>query len=138
MVWCSIGAILGDILSFHLATFFDKKIMNTNFFKKNINKFEKARSFFNRYGGLSVFIGRFIGMLRPVIPFVAGMVKMDIKKFYFYAISSGILWGILYPVAGYFLGRNWKIIQKYITEISIFLLIFIFLYFFYKKRKNEL
>jgi len=81
LIWfAAIGAIIGDVLSYYLGRhtkkFFkdDSKIFKSKYL-------EKGRSFFEKYGGRSVFLGRFIGPIRPIIPFVAGMFKMDRKRF---------------------------------------------------------
>jgi len=83
LIWfAAIGAILGDGLSFYLGT------KGTHFFRSE-NKFlkvahlERGESFFHKHGSKSIFLGRFVGPLRPIIPFIAGLSKMDKKKILF-------------------------------------------------------
>ncbi len=140
IISCSIGAILGDIFSYHLATISGEKIKKSDFFKKYKEYYNAGVLFFKKYGGFSVFIGRFIGVFRPIIPFLAGLHKMDLKKFYFYAIISGILWGICYPGVGFIFGETWKKVEAKMGEyviIGIILACAIYYCYIYIKKSVE-
>ncbi len=103
ILFAAVGAILGDGLSYFLGT------RGKNFFK-NENKFlklshlDKGEEFFKKHGPKSVFLGRFIGLIRPIIPFVAGLSKMNKWTFLLWNISSAFLWAIFYLLIGYFFG----------------------------------
>ncbi len=133
IIWSIFGAILSDIISFYLAKKYGKRIIKSKYYKRYQEYFEKGEIFFKKYGGISVFWGRFIGFLRPIVPFLAGLLKMDKLKFYFYAIVSGILWGICYPGLGYVFGESYKIIEKYIGRLNLVIIIFIVIIFLFKK-----
>jgi undecaprenyl-diphosphatase len=105
LIWIvAISAIFGDGLSFYLGA------KGTHFFR-NENKFlklahlEYGEKFFHKYGGKSILLGRFIGPLRSIVPFIAGLSKMDKKKFLYWNILSGFLWSIFYLFLGFFLGN---------------------------------
>lgn len=135
LVWfATIGAILGDWLSFYLGA------KGTNFFRSE-NKLLKAahlqlgERFFYQHGSKSVFLGRFIGPLRPIIPFVAGLSKMDKKKFLFWNIISAFLWSTSYLALGFFFGSSLAIIEAWTTlagYIFVILLLFFLLFFLIK------
>ncbi len=136
LIWSITGAILADIGSFYLAKKFGIKIINLKSFKKYEHYYDKGKIFFEKHGGISVFWGRFLGPLRPIVPFLAGMLEMNTLKFWFYAVISGILWGICYSYAGYFFGESWKFIEASLGKLSILFLILIFLiYIFIKLTK---
>jgi len=104
-VVASVGAILGDSFSYYmgrhgLITFHeDNKI-----FKPGL--FLRGKAYFKKHGDKSVFFGRFIGWVRPVIPFVAGVFHHDRKIFIFWNALSGILWAVSHIAIGYFFGHS--------------------------------
>ncbi len=132
LIWfAAIGAILGDGLSFYLGT------KGTHFFRSE-NKFlkaahlERGENFFHKHGSKSIFLGRFIGPLRPIIPFVAGLSKMDKKKFLFWNIASAFLWSASHLLLGFFFGGVLAVVETWTTRvgyiIGIFFLFFLSLY----------
>lgn len=131
ILFAAIGAILGDGLSFYLGA------KGTHFFRGE-NKFlksahlERGGSFFYKHGSKSIFLGRFIGPLRPIIPFVAGLSKMDKKKFMFWNIVSAFLWSAFHLLLGFFFGSALAVIETWTTRvgyiIGIFFLFFLLLY----------
>jgi membrane protein DedA with SNARE-associated domain len=119
----AVGAILADLASFYLASRYGDKVTAAKFYPKYQPYMEKGRRFFERHGGKSVFFGRFIGLIRPVIPFLAGLLKMNAVRFWVYAIASGVLWAIAYIGAGYLFGKSWKVVEAWTGKFSIFLLV---------------
>ena len=122
------GGLLGDLLSY----FFGRK--GTNWFKgeKKILKtfyIDKGQMFFNKYGDNGIIFGRFLGVIKSIIPFIAGVIKMDLKKFIFLNILSGIIWTIVHLGIGFFLGKSLDIffVSKKLKFIIIFLPFILFL-----------
>ena len=103
ILFAAVGAILGDGLSYFLGTKGKDFFKNENKFLK-LSHLEKGEEFFKKHGPKSVFLGRFIGFIRPIIPFVAGLSKMNKWTFLFWNVSSAFLWAILYLLIGYFFG----------------------------------
>ncbi len=126
-----IGAVVADILSFLLAKFIREKEIFFKIQKKYGVHIKKGEDFFERYGGISVFIGRFVGFLRPVIPFVGGLLNMNLYIFLFFSSISGILWGISYFGAGYLFAMG--IYHVKFIDIKIIILIFLILFLGYKQ-----
>ncbi|MCX6743645.1 MAG: DedA family protein, partial [Candidatus Parcubacteria bacterium] len=125
------GAILGDGLSFYIGKRAKKLFRPENRIFKS-NYLVRGEEFFKKHGSKSVFLGRFIGPIRPIIPFVAGMFEMKTKKFIFWNIISALLWAVFYLSLGYFFGQTWQVIAAYSSRASIFLIIIvIFLVFYY-------
>jgi undecaprenyl-diphosphatase len=117
-----LGAVLGDSVSYWLGS------KGTQFFKQE-NRFLKARhldmgqKFFERHGNKSIFLGRFIGIIRPMIPFAAGLSRMNYRAFVFWNILSGIIWGVSHIYIGYFFGSAFKLIESWSSRISVILLV---------------
>lgn len=129
-----VASFLADILSFLLGTGVSKSIDKLWPFNKYPNLLVQGRSFVRRFGILGVFVGKFIGPIRPLLPLTAGSLGMNFKYFLTVEIFSSFLWALLYTVPGYYAGKsildsqfnlNWLI--SAIT--GVFVLIIIVRYF---------
>src|SRR3989344_1174694 len=92
LIWfAAIGAILGDTISYYLGSR-GKYLFRpeSRFFK--LSHLERGKQFFKRHGGKRLFLRRFIGPLRPIVPFIAGLSRMRMRTFLIWNIASGILW----------------------------------------------
>ena len=76
MAWAVCGAIFADGISFWLGHRFKEHIRSFKLFARHPNMLIRGEEFFHRHGGKSVFLGRFVGPVRPVIPLIAGMPGM--------------------------------------------------------------
>ena len=120
----TLGAILGDTVSFFLGRK-GVKIFRQEAKIFKLHYLEKGERFFKKYGAKSVFWGRFIGWVRPVIPFVAGLFKMKQGPFFFWNTISGLLWAAGNLALGYFFGQAWLIAKAWSTRMEMFFLIII-------------
>ena len=136
------GSLGGDLLSYFLGARYGSAFINLRLMHKRKELMRKAQIFFLEHGGKSVFFGRFLGFLRPFIPFVAGTAQMRPGIFFFYALVSGILWGIAYPGLGYFFAASWKMVQvwtgRFSLLLSILLVVVIINGLFWKKAVPRL
>lgn len=143
MFFISIGLFFGDILSFYLG----KK--GTDYFKNenqilNYSHIEKGEAFFEKHGSKSILIAKFIGFVRPLAPFIAGLSKMKTRRFLFLNIVGIIIWTVVNVSIGYFFGQAFSLIKIWTSRAEFFIAILItFLGFFYflkwlifKKGKN--
>lgn len=104
----ALGAILGDIISYWLGAHFGIHLWQSKLLKKREGLLRLTEIFFLEHGGKSVFLGRFLGPIRGLVPFVAGASQMRPGTFAGYASISGILWGISYPGIGFLGGTSWE------------------------------
>lgn len=98
------GGILGDLLSFWIGYRYHNKIRNVwpiNRFPKLIIKGEQ---FFQKHGGKGIFLSRFIGVMRPLMPLIAGIMRVKPKKFLIIESISGTLWAPIYMIPGIIAG----------------------------------
>ncbi len=100
------GAIGGDTLSYFLGYHYQNSIRQIWPFYKFIPLLEKAERFFAKHGGKSVFLGRFLGPLRPTIPIISGMMRLKPHRFLTANISSALLWAPGYMVPGILVGAG--------------------------------
>jgi len=122
LIWfAAAGAILGDGIGYYLGT------KGVKFFKHEnkilrMGHIEQGEEFFRKHGSKSILLGRFVGVLRPVVPFVAGLSGMDKKIFLFWNIIGGILWSITYLLTGYFFGSALPAIEAWSAKGGIIIL----------------
>lgn len=101
-----VGAILGDFASFWLGSYYQQQIEQRWPFRKFPKLLDRGREFFKRHGGKSVFLGRFIHVVRPMVPLVAGMMNMSQWRFFVFNALSAIGWVGIYLVPGFLLGGS--------------------------------
>lgn len=123
-IWAVIGAILGYGVSFFLGKREAIEFRPENkLFKPSL--LSKGETYFKKYGARSVFLGRFIGWVRPIIPFIAGLFKLDPKVFLVWNVLSALLWAASHIALGYFFGQGWQLIMVWSTRVSVFVTIVI-------------
>jgi membrane-associated protein len=100
-----LAAVLGDTCNYEIGRFFGIKLFNkqnSRIFKKEY--LDKTHNFYEKYGGKTIIIARFIPIIRTFAPFVAGMGSMSYPKFISYNIIGGIGWVSLFSFGGFFFG----------------------------------
>lgn len=123
----ALGAVLGDTTGYSLGKFvgrgyFERHQRLLLLKEKHIRKVE---GYFRRHGGKTVFFGRFVGLLRAMAPFVAGMSKMPYRSFALYNVAGGVLWSVSFTLLGYFFGQSWQLIEKWSGRAGVFILFII-------------
>jgi len=100
------AAIIGNQSNYTIGRYFGPKVFqweNSRFFNKHA--FEQAHAFYEKYGGITIVLARFLPFLRTFAPFVAGVAQMTRRKFTFYDVTGGTLWVGSITVAGYLFGN---------------------------------
>ena len=99
------AAILGDQCNYLIGRYFGPKVFqweNSRFFNKAA--FDRTHAFYEKYGGITIIIARFMPFLRTFAPFVAGVAEMNRAKFTSYNVAGALIWVLGICTAGYFLG----------------------------------
>jgi membrane-associated protein len=119
------AAVIGDTVNYHIGKKVGTTISPNRLLGKLINqdKMKKAEDFFNKHGGKTIIIARFMPFIRTFAPFVAGASSMNYRYFIFYNIVGGALWVFICTLLGYFFGTI-PIVQD---NFSTVLLLIIFL-----------
>ncbi|MDR1919751.1 MAG: DedA family protein [Tannerellaceae bacterium] len=119
-----LAAVLGDAVNYTIGRFFGKKLFSnpqSKIFKQSY--LDKTHDFFEKYGGKTIILARFVPIIRTFAPFVAGMGRMGYRRFASFNVIGGMVWVSLFTYAGYFFGRL-KFVQDNL-EILLLLIIFI-------------
>ena len=120
----TVAAITGDTLNYWIGGFVGPKV----FHKENVrflNKkhLEHTHQFYDKYGGKTIIIARFIPIIRTFAPFVAGIGKMAYSRFVAYNILGGILWVVAFVISGYYFGNIPAVKQNFTVVIFAIIII---------------
>ena len=100
-----LAAFLGDTTNYWIGHFFGQKIIDNPKIPINQEHIDKTQKFYDLHGGKTIFLARFIPIIRTFAPFVAGIGKMNYLRFLSYNVVGGILWIGLFLLGGYFFGN---------------------------------
>lgn len=129
-----LGSICGAWLNYFIAKRLGRKAV-LRFLKKS--HLDWIENFFDRHGHISTFNGRLLPVVRQYISFPAGLAKMNKWKFTFYTGLGSAIWVFILALLGYFLGANQDMVDLYLREIIIFVLVFVVLISFWYWWKNK-
>jgi len=100
------AAVLGDSLNYAIGHYIGPKVFRFDdswFFKKAY--VERTHRFFERHGGKTIVLARFVPIIRTYAPFVAGIGAMDYRRFLLFNVAGAVLWVASLTYAGYFFGN---------------------------------
>ncbi|MCC6932921.1 MAG: DedA family protein [Deltaproteobacteria bacterium] len=120
-----IAAVIGDAVNYHIGAYlgeraFDPNHFTSRFFKKQY--LEKTQKFYDKYGGKTIIIARFVPIVRTFAPFLAGVGGMKYRNFFIYNVTGGFLWTSLFIYAGYFFGEI-PVVKRNFTLVIIAIII---------------
>lgn len=115
------GAVIGDGASYWLGHYYQDRIRKMYPFRSHPRLLENGEKFFHSHGGKSVFFGRFIGPVRPVIPVVAGMLGMKPMSFTLVNILSAMGWAFAYIFPGVLFGSSLAVAGAVSSRLAIIL-----------------
>ncbi len=119
------AAIIGDTVNYHIGKKVGTVIPENSWFGRLVNKerMQIAQNFFNKHGGKTIVIARFMPFVRTFIPFVAGASRMNYGYFLLYNVIGAFMWVFICTLAGYFFG-NIDIVKENFSTVLL-LIIFI-------------
>ncbi len=142
IIYSTLGSIIGSLISYYVGYYLGRPfvIKFGKYFLLNQHHLEWTEHFFQKYGSKTIFISRFIPVVRHLISIPAGTSRMNIWHFSFYTLLGAAAWNAILTYAGYYLGSNWSAIGHY-TEfldwLVIGLIIVVIIYFVYKNKKSK-
>lgn len=126
LVLLSLAAVLGDAVNYAIGYRLGPKVFTReDSLLLNKKHLLRTQAFYEKYGGKTIFLARFIPIIRTFAPFVAGIGRMRYRRFFAYNISGGIVWVVLFTLAGNYFGnvpavkRNFHYVIVAIIILSI-------------------
>jgi membrane-associated protein len=125
LIVCSAAAILGDTVNYWIGHFIGPKAFSgeSRFLKKEY--LDRTHAFYEKHGGKTIILARFIPIIRTFAPFVAGIGAMTYSHFITYNVIGGIAWVSIFTLGGYFIGsipfiqHNFELVVIAIIMISV-------------------
>jgi len=115
------AAIIGDSVNYFIGSYFGEKIfLKSKLLKKEY--LDKTKNFYKKHGGKTIILARFTPLIRTFAPFVAGICKMDYKKFFIYNVTGAILWVSIFVYLGYYFGKI-EFVKNHLTFITLTVII---------------
>jgi membrane-associated protein len=112
-----VAAILGDQTNYTIGRYFGPRVFqweDSRFFSRK--GFDQAHAFYEKYGGITIILARFMPFIRTFVPFVAGVAEMTRIKFTLFNVVGGFIWVVGLTLAGYLFG-NLPFVQTHLSKI---------------------
>lgn len=128
----TLGAFFAAVLGDNFGYAFGRRIGPKIFKKENSlifhkNHLERARIFYEKHGGRTLVLARFMPIIRTFAPILAGVGNMNWRTFFFYNITGALLWAVGIALAGYILGSTIPGVDRYLIPIIIAIILTSFL-----------
>jgi membrane-associated protein len=111
------AAILGDQMNYTIGRYFGPRVFQweeSRFFSRR--GFDQAHAFYEKYGGITIILARFMPFVRTFVPFVAGVAEMTRSKFTYFNVVGAVIWVVGLLSVGYLFG-NLPIVQEHLSKI---------------------
>jgi membrane-associated protein len=128
----SVAAILGDTVNYWIGHFVGERAYGSRWVKKEY--IDRTQAFFAKHGGKTIFLARFVPIIRTFAPFVAGVGRMSYGYFFSYNVIGGLVWVPLFSLMGYFFG-SLPFVQKNFELVIIVIILISLIPVFYEAIK---
>ena len=142
ILFSTLGSFIGSMISYAIGYYSEKALIHKygKFLLLDPEELEATEKFFNKYGDMTIFISRFIPVVRHLISLPAGFAQMNIYKFAIFTVIGAGLWNSFLAYTGFYLKSNWDVVMKYskIVDIAVILILAgLFAYYIYRHVKKR-
>ncbi|MBX3414219.1 MAG: DedA family protein [Pirellulales bacterium] len=116
------AAILGDTVNYAIGAYLGPRALKIKSRFLNEKHIERTQAFFDRYGGMTIILARFVPIVRTFAPFLAGVGTMNYGRFIAYNIVGGTVWVAMFVYLGYFFG-NLKIVKENFSLVVLAIIV---------------
>lgn len=143
ILFSSIGSLAGSLVSYYIGYYGGNRFILKfgKYFLLDVTDLEKTERWFHHKGEKTIFISRFVPVVRHLISIPAGIGKMNLKRFCFYTILGATMWNAFLAYCGYILGQNWELARhysEYASMVAAVLIVLIGAYFVYHHCRNKM
>ena len=144
--YSTLGSIIGSLISYYIGYYGGRPLVDRfgKYLLLDHHHLEVTEKYFTKKGDITIFISRFIPIIRHLISIPAGMGKMNVLKFSIYTIIGAALWNSFLTYVGIKLKDNWKEVMKYssvIDKVVLVIIVLVCVYgaykFFQSRKKNK-
>jgi membrane protein DedA with SNARE-associated domain len=119
----ALGAVVGDSVGYQIGRRFGQPLERSRLGRKvGERRWASAEAYLRAKGGRAVFLGRFVGVLRALIPALAGMSRMPYRTFLLWNLAGGVIWASGFVLLGYLAGSSWRQVESIVGRASLLLL----------------
>ena len=112
------AAVLGNTLNYYIGQAIGHRVFSHNYRWINKDALQRTHDFFEKHGGKTIIVARFVPVVRTFAPFVAGISDMTHARFQLFNITGAVLWVVSLVTAGYLFG-NIPVVREHLTEIVL-------------------
>jgi membrane-associated protein len=118
MLLLIIAAVTGNTLNYYIGGAIGQRVFTHNYRWLNKDAMQRTHDFFEKHGGKTIILARFVPVVRTFAPFVAGVSDMTHTRFQMFNITGAVLWVVGLVTAGYFFG-NIPVVRDHLTAIVL-------------------
>ena len=142
VIFSTLGSIIGSLISYSIGYYGEKALIHKygRILLLDPEELEATERFFKKYGDITIFISRFIPVVRHLISIPAGFAQMNIIKFTIFTVIGAGLWNSFLAYTGFYLKSNWEVVMKYnriVDVVVILILIVLFAYYIYRHYRRR-
>ena len=121
IVFSSLGSLLGSLISYYIGKRGGYSLVKKfgKYLLLDETDLQKTQQWFEKRGEKTIFISRFIPVVRHLISIPAGVGRMDLKKFCLYTVLGATLWNGFLAYVGFVLGQRWEMVRQYTEPLSL-------------------
>ncbi|MEK6874777.1 MAG: DedA family protein [Nanoarchaeota archaeon] len=117
------AAILGDTVNYWIGSAIGQRAFERDIRFLRREYLEQTREFYEKYGGKTIVIARFLPIVRTFAPFVAGIGKMNYRRFIFFNVAGALLWVATFVLGGYYFGNIPLVKENFTLSILVIILV---------------
>ncbi|HBZ00867.1 MAG TPA: DedA family protein [candidate division Zixibacteria bacterium] len=144
LIASTLGSIIGSLISYYAGAWGGRPFVRRfgKYLLLDEHHLDLTERFFSRYGDKTIFISRFIPVVRHLISIPAGVGEMNLLKFSIYTVVGAGIWNAFLTIVGYYLKENWYIVRRYgeiadIIVIGLIVAAIVFFVYQYIKRSRK-
>jgi undecaprenyl-diphosphatase len=124
MVAGALGAVVGDSVGYEIGRLFGDPLKRSRLGRKvGEERWARAEAYLRAKGGRAVFLGRFVGLLRALVPALAGMSRMPYRTFLPWNVAGGVVWAPGFVLLGHLAGSSYRQVERIVGRASLLLVV---------------
>jgi membrane protein DedA with SNARE-associated domain len=136
--WAVVGAIVGDTLGYEVGRHFGPRLRRSWLGQKvGEERWERAHDFVRRNGGRSIFFGRFVGVLRALVPAIAGDARMPYRQFFVWNVAGALVAAPSVIALGYAAGSSYHVVEQRLGQATYVVLALVIGFFAFRHLRER-